>query len=476
MANPITWRNINAPAAPSIDTTTADAARLITSGLNGFQNLIKDNSQQQKVQWDAQKESNTNNLLAQIAGTRDLESYGALENTITADGLLSKYGAQVDSLKVLNALNGRDDAIRQDVTEQQTFDDTQVNRGERDLMGNLRTLIQTKDFKGAQAGIQEALDSGKLQSGSAATLFKELESGRDDQRAEDQSIYNFNRKKLTDERADLTFTQDQTSQQIAEAVLQQDAPWNQLVANFYQTAGEQNIPWIKQEEVIQQMAQAYSRRQGINPDQLREISNATEAQERELRPVIQAIQTEVATAQREQAQLPTFVQSAFQNEALMSQGELTNKVLSEYSITAGDWFDIEGSDNRDGFVENLNSVVNKAQSVAKQKGYEGVNNAVVLEAIRRVGLSDNDAAGIFDFGSSDSKTVGEFDPDPILAILPEVLAEFQVGRERYDTLTGIISTKSNELQTIEDNKALNIKALEDRYRNENLLLIRGAKK
>ncbi|MGH1461215.1 MAG: hypothetical protein ACRBB6_04185 [Neptuniibacter sp.] len=151
MANPITWRNISTPNFSGANRLLSSAADRLSGSLQDIGESLSD-TDNQKQEWEQDRQRNTNNILARIAGTNTIEGHNSLQSEITPDAL---QGQNVDALQILNALNGRDDSIRQDITEQQTFQDTQDARGDRDITGWIKQLVGKKDFGNAQSLIND---------------------------------------------------------------------------------------------------------------------------------------------------------------------------------------------------------------------------------------------------------------------------------------------------------------------------------
>lgn len=162
MANPITWKNINAPDFSS-------ANRLMSDGYSNLSQAFKDGADVVNDYTDQQTQKATERLQAEIAGLQDLEGYGDLRQSVT-DQLAGMNGF-VDTNAVMSDLNKRDDQLRTDATNLYNFNESVRRQNEAPLIAQINTQIAkdrlTGDFSASQALINQ--NQGNIQDTSALT-------------------------------------------------------------------------------------------------------------------------------------------------------------------------------------------------------------------------------------------------------------------------------------------------------------------
>jgi len=247
MASPITWRNINAPNFGSSNQLLNSATDDLDGAFDSLRSSFKNRA-------DNQQKSESDALLARIAGAQTMDEYNALRTEITPESLAGNKNA----LQVLNALNGRDDSIRQDITDQQTFQDGQQLRGERDITGFIKQLVGKRDFTNAQSLIN---DVAGLSTNSRATLQDTLNKAieaRDDDNWETETRNNkrSDRNYLLNQR----MQQQQLSAAVTGVVNQGLAPEESRQAL---TAAIADLPADLQTQAYTKLEQAWGQRYGI---------------------------------------------------------------------------------------------------------------------------------------------------------------------------------------------------------------------
>lgn len=149
MANPITWRNINAPSFAGVQQGLTAGSQSVSNGLKTLENAARGIGNERQRVADETKGFNTQTLMNQISGLDNLEGYDTLNDDVRAS--LAEQGAGVDSAKVLAALGQRDNTLRQDATDTFNYNETLRTRDEALLKEQVNSLRQQKKFDEAES-------------------------------------------------------------------------------------------------------------------------------------------------------------------------------------------------------------------------------------------------------------------------------------------------------------------------------------
>ena len=179
MANPITWRNISAPSVGSSN-ALANAGKAVNDAFSNMAGFIDKRN-------EAITTENTNNALAQIMGVNSMEEYDALRAKFAADPTMK--GQDVDSLKIWEALNQRDNTLRADFKGNNEYQNLLADKNEADLVGQIKTAYNSGDVTAAQKLLDGAGDS--LRSSTIATLTKGIYDQTEANETESQSDQKF---------------------------------------------------------------------------------------------------------------------------------------------------------------------------------------------------------------------------------------------------------------------------------------------
>ena len=120
----ITWRNIEGGNQMVSMMGMRDAQRSMTDSFQGLQDVLKQYQGQEKANWDAGKEQNTQAFLDRLSQVKTPEEMAALQASGELDRLKAGFGARIDRSAVRNALDTRGDFLRQQATNQMTYDNT----------------------------------------------------------------------------------------------------------------------------------------------------------------------------------------------------------------------------------------------------------------------------------------------------------------------------------------------------------------
>lgn len=148
MANPITWRNINAPNFSDSNRLSIQSGEQINNGLDRLAQAATDYRQGEIDTQNQIKDINTRDFLSRINGFNNLDGFSNFQQRLNTE-LSNLNPAQVDVLKVQSALDGRDDTLRNDLTQQQTFQANQDRLAAEPYVNQVESLIAKKDYDGA---------------------------------------------------------------------------------------------------------------------------------------------------------------------------------------------------------------------------------------------------------------------------------------------------------------------------------------
>lgn len=160
MAQPITWRNINAPSFGDAIQATALAGDSLDRGLSQLKGAADDYSARQKAQADQVTADNTQAILNRLQGINSLDEYNALRESgeLSPDRL---QGMNVNANQIFDRLNQRDNEIRQDRTEEQTYADQQKARKDKELVALASVAESEGDIKGAEKYFKQTSNPGE---------------------------------------------------------------------------------------------------------------------------------------------------------------------------------------------------------------------------------------------------------------------------------------------------------------------------
>lgn len=175
----ITWKNINAPDAGGAAYAGNAASTAFQRGFDAFDNMFDDIKETEQDNWDNQKTNNTNDLLAQINSTNDLDALAQLKQSLTPEAIKEQHGAQVDLTKVMNALGSRDNTIQADITADQEFADKQEGLQFRDEVAQIKGMLNSGDSKLINQA-KDALNSSAMPERLKASLYGTLDNATDE--------------------------------------------------------------------------------------------------------------------------------------------------------------------------------------------------------------------------------------------------------------------------------------------------------
>lgn len=167
MAGPITWRNIQTSAGGGANSLLANGQQQVQQGLQVLQNLFTSNAKEEAANRDAIKSFNTNEFLDQVALT-DPAALATPEGQAALAQQRQQYGTMIDQAATRNAVTTQLGNVQKQQIAQGQFDDFTAERGQRELVDNVRGLAAAGD----QAAVEQILnDNAFLQEGE---LRKEL--------------------------------------------------------------------------------------------------------------------------------------------------------------------------------------------------------------------------------------------------------------------------------------------------------------
>jgi|GEM_PF-4660946 len=382
----ITWRNIDAPHVGGAASLFHQAGQSLNNGFQGLQDVLKQYQGQEKANWDAGKEQNTQAFLDRLSQAKTPEEMAALQASGELDRLKAGFGAQVDRTAVRNALDTRGDFLRQQATNKMVYDNQAQDNADapiRDRFLAEARQIDVSDPKQVESKLnlleQRLADSGLSARGQAAvaqglvdirkSLFGDYKTTQD----------------MANDKTRLGLEATRTNTQVAEAgqrmkfardnqeyVLQERAA-NALASQALEgapdlatarqkyLASSGDLPAELRNKGLSSLGTLYTQATGITPEQDEEIQR-----------MLSPFDAEVKVAQEYVNSKPTFAQA--------EQDKVTEGVaISEAAKLA--------KDDQAGAAEDIRG---KVSEFRKKRGLkEDVNlGAVLQESLRRIGVYD----------------------------------------------------------------------------------------
>lgn len=160
MAQPITWKNVSQPNQGAANALFASSQDSISRGLQTLSNAASDYGTQLQNEADQVTADNTQAILNRLQGVNSLDEYNALRNSgeLAPERL---QGMDVNANQIYERLNQRDNELRQDRTEEQTFADQQKARKDKELVALASVAESEGDIKGAEKYFKQTSDPGK---------------------------------------------------------------------------------------------------------------------------------------------------------------------------------------------------------------------------------------------------------------------------------------------------------------------------
>ena len=162
MAGPITWRNITTGGGNAAGLLAAGQQQ-VQQGFETLRDLFKDNTAEDRQNFAATRDFNTQNYLDKVAAT-DLATLSSpeVQQQLAADR--AALGVGIDQAATRNAIQGRLALAQQSAIQQGQFDDFQQGREERAIADQLYGLAAAGDKAGVDKILQERqlLNEGEL--------------------------------------------------------------------------------------------------------------------------------------------------------------------------------------------------------------------------------------------------------------------------------------------------------------------------
>jgi hypothetical protein len=155
MADPITWRNVTGPSLAEAARPLAYAQTSFSSGFDALGNALKDFQTQQKEAWKLQDMDATNAERAAIYGAKTPEELAALRASGALGGVVAANGARIDRAALDPVIDARPGVLQKQQTEGWQFDRDKLMQAEMPTISAARAAFANKDFKGAQAFIDQ---------------------------------------------------------------------------------------------------------------------------------------------------------------------------------------------------------------------------------------------------------------------------------------------------------------------------------
>lgn len=144
MAGPVTWRNISGGSFGSSAGLLNAGQQQVQQGLQALQNLFAVNQKEDAANREAVKNYNTQQYLDQVAAT-DMQTLATPEAQAALAQQRQSYGVGIDQALTRNAIQERLQSGQKAAMAQGQFDDFQTERGQRELVDQLRGLAAAGD-------------------------------------------------------------------------------------------------------------------------------------------------------------------------------------------------------------------------------------------------------------------------------------------------------------------------------------------
>lgn len=154
MVGPITWRNVSNGAGSGAAQLLATAQAQTQRGFQALQDVLRDNTAEDRANMKVARDFNTAKFLDQVAGS-DLATLQSAEGRAALDAQRQGYGIGIDSAGTRNAVDQRIAQLQQQQVAAGQFADTQQERALRPEIDNLRTLYSQKEYAKADKILDE---------------------------------------------------------------------------------------------------------------------------------------------------------------------------------------------------------------------------------------------------------------------------------------------------------------------------------
>lgn len=382
----ITWRNIEGGNQMVSMVGMRDAQRSMTDGFQGLQDVLKQYQGQEKANWDAGKEQNTQAFLDRLSQVRTPEEMAAVQASGELDRLKAGFGAQIDRSAVRNALDTRGDFLRQQATNKMVYDNQAQDNADAPIRDQFLAEARQIDVSDpskveAQLNMLEArlAESGMSARGQAATaqglvdirksLFGDYKTTQD----------------MANDKTRLGLEATRTNTQVAEAgqrmefardnqdyVLQERAA-NALASQALEgatdlatarqkyLASSGDLPAELRNKGLSALGTLYTQATGITPEQDEEIQR-----------MLSPFDAEIKVAQEDVNSKPVFAQA---EQDKVTEGAA---IMEAMKRTPGE---------EDNTSRKIQDQVKKFRS--RRKLSDDVNlGAVLQESLRRVGVDE----------------------------------------------------------------------------------------
>lgn len=154
MAQPITWRNVDAPDLRGAGALMGLAGNSLNTGFDKLGEVLKQRQDIASQNWDQQKVNNTQAFMDTLSKYRTPEEYQAALASGELDRMRQEAGAQIDAAATRTAEEARLPFLQQRVTVQNAFTDSQRVAKEAPLIAGFKAQAM-QDPIAARAALAE---------------------------------------------------------------------------------------------------------------------------------------------------------------------------------------------------------------------------------------------------------------------------------------------------------------------------------
>ena len=187
MAQPITWRNIEAPDMRGVMQGMGIAQQGMNSGFDKLQNVFKTIEDTDKANWEQQKQNNTQAFMNELTKYRTPEELQAAQASGVLDRIRSAYGAQVDANAIRAAEENRIPLLQQRTKAANEYQDYTTDRTQAEDVDRINSLVAQGKHNEATAELE------RLQLRKEAPLYEALKNSQRQTTLDDRAKVKFDR-------------------------------------------------------------------------------------------------------------------------------------------------------------------------------------------------------------------------------------------------------------------------------------------
>jgi hypothetical protein len=411
MANPITWRNINAPNFGASNQLGIAAGEQVNQGLTNLTSTFQNYTQTKANERNAVNDNSRDALLNRVKGFDNLAGYDGFKDQLMQEAQgLKREG---DRSAVIGALNSRDNQLQQDVLTDDAFNKSELAKFENPIIQQAEEFYANKEF---------SKGDNLLMDNNISTRGKMMQQGNQQKDA----LTERNRLET------LRFNQEAMATNINQAIATGTNEKDSLRL-FTEKMIEQGITGQELADGQAQHAQRYQAYRGLTQVQRDQIGSQSKALDESY--ALKATQREEAF-ETVLSQLPVDEKYSFGDENRMSQAKAIARIKER--VPEDTSFDFSDNTGGKDFTTRMdNDVLPKIRDALGLADDAEVPGSILIQA--SIGVATD-----VEFWGSDMGINVDTILDNALRLIPEYLKSEANFAERVE-LTGKYNTESNRL-------------------------------